>query len=803
MSIYNNIRKKAAQKVSNLNEAEIFSWNKWLRIPSNEGKEIKKLFSDLKNTENIILAFGVPTNNYFDPKISKVKSIKSSSKAFKIRSRTNPIFFQFGITKPINYDISYKQELRHFFSAEVINNKSSVQLKINSSKQKEILKQLSSQSISFPFSISYSDKSLSTKNIFNEKSGIDISAAPIKDFSTEIFTYKIAEIEYSISIPDIIDYLHRLIPKIYKINLLNSFEEIISSKKDYQIKIDLLESEPQIHTKNNIGLVLAELIPTLFQNKINVRLDEKNYLEKITPFNNYNIKSYFPEFLGQQEISFSMFYNSDSTQPILTRNYNSEWIEELNNNLQPVINLSIEEENEIFKNLFPYQIEGAKFLIENPLACLADEIGLGKTLEVISAIKYLFKKKEIKNILIISQKYQIHEKGYNHKIGAVCGWEAHFQKFASDIKTTIINSNSSEINSELRKTAQVYFVSYELLFESLVTNALDFNSIKKFDCICFDDAEILINNSNNFEKLFKLSNSKFTWLISNQPEFIFNDKTLLKISSAASLRRNKNNISNQIPQIIQEEFWIDLNNEQRLEYNQAYVEAQTQIWNGMQTGNPYRLQAIVFTHLHKLKQITNYSSQKITSNKTDLLFLQLNSIKNFNHKALVISQYDKFGTQRLIEFFKQNDIKYFSFLPNASQNEVQQSIIKFREDKSITVFLTSSKDSLNLIQQINVNYVIYFDQWWIPVGGWQLEEKIKQQNEKVHIISYFAKDTIEEKIREKLLEKDLLSKENVGNIGADAYSKLLNEKDWLEVFNVPFQPPEKDKPSDETNSDEE
>ncbi len=801
MSLYAKLREKAAQKVSSLGNAETFNWNKWLRAPSNEEKEIKRLYSDLINTDFIILFFDLPSSSFFDPKIAKVKSIKSSSKAFRIKSKTNPIFFQFGITRSINYDISFRQELKQYFSSEIIHDKSSVQMKIKNYKQKEVSKQLSGISRDIPFPFAYSTGYMEYESLTNRKLNFEFSTNASEAFETEIFTYRTTDIEYTINTPLVVDYLTKLIPKIYKISLLNSFEDIISQGRNYQIKMDLLDSLPTIVKESDLELFPDAILSLKFDNKIRSKLNEKNYLEKLTPYNNYKSKSYFPEFIGQQDILFSMFYNSDSTQPVITRSYDSEWVEEMNNNLQPIINLSIEEENEIFKPLYPYQIEGAKFLIDNQTACLADEIGLGKTLEAISAIKYLIKKKEIKNVLILTQKYSLIEKGFNKDIGVIDGWEEHFQKFAPEIKTIIINSDRTELNDKLKQNAQIFFINYELIFESLITNSIDFNSLKKFDCICFDDAEILINYLNNIEKLLKLSNSKYTWLLSNQPDYIFQEKSLLKICSNASLGRNKDQIANQVSKIIKQEFWIGLDKEQRLEYDQAYSESQSQIWNVLKTGNPYRLQAIVFTLLHKLKQITNYAFQKLTSNKTNLLLLQLKSIKSFNHKVIVISQYDKFGTQRLIELFKQNEIKYAAYLPGGDSNELQQSVTNFKNDKTITALLLPAKESINIVQQVKSNYVIYFDQWWMPVASWQLEDKIQQQNIQTHIISYYTKDTIEEKIRIKLLEMDLLSRDNVGNIGADAYSKLLNEKDWLEIFNVPNLPIEPEKPSEDAVSD--
>ncbi len=783
MSVYTKFRKKAAEKISSFESAETFLWNKWMRPPSNEGKEIRSLDSKLFPTNNIILSLEIPVHSYVDPQIVKVKIRKSSLRTFKIKSKTNPVFFQFGLTHSFNIDISYKQELKQFFSAETIYEKESTFMKLKKLKQKEVSKQLNPPTKNIPFSITQLNKN--ARDSHTENINFHISTKEPATLETDIFTYKTADFDFEITLPAITDYLAKLIPKVYKVALLNSFEEIITNSQNYQIKIDLLDNFPIVYNKNFNVFATGLISDFTFHEKIKSRMDDRNYFGELTPYNVFKVNTYFPGLYNSKEMSFSMFYKSESAQPnLLEKQIDNETAEHINKILQPEINLSEEEEKRILKDLFNYQIEGSKFLIANHFACLADEIGLGKTMQAIKAIKYLIKKREVKSALIISQNYFTGDRILDDQIGNSSGWDGLIHKYESDIKSIIVHSDLDEIKSAFKQNIQVIIVPYELIFKNLTFNLLVTQTIKKFDCICCDDAEILNEHSNNFEKLLKISNTKFTWLLTNLPKDVFHEKFLRRFINVPTLGRAKNQAASEMPNLTKQDFWLELDKDQNIDYNQAYIDAQSQIRNVLQTGNPYRLQAIVFTLLHKLKQITNFSEIQIENNKTKLLTLQLNSIKAFNHKAIVFSQYDKFGTQKLIELFNKKDFKHVNYISSMPPNELENSIKKFKDDKSITVLLASSKEADKIMQRIQPQYIINFDQWWIPIAQWELEDKIINNGSKVHIYNYFTKDTVEEKLASKLIEKDLLTKDTNKNKGADAFSKLLNEKDWLDVFNV-------------------
>jgi SNF2 family DNA or RNA helicase len=59
--------------------------------------------------------------------------------------------------------------------------------------------------------------------------------------------------------------------------------------------------------------------------------------------------------------------------------------------LQPPIEYDISENFDLFKKIYKYQQEGIEFLLKNEFASLADEMGTGKTIQAILALRILFR----------------------------------------------------------------------------------------------------------------------------------------------------------------------------------------------------------------------------------------------------------------------------------------------------------------------------------------------------------------------------------------------------------------------------
>ena len=128
--------------------------------------------------------------------------------------------------------------------------------------------------------------------------------------------------------------------------------------------------------------------------------------------------------------------------------------------------------------------------------------------------------------------------------------------------------------------------------------------------------------------------------------------------------------------------------------------------------------------------------------------------------------------------------------------ELAESVSTFENDKSITVFLADSQVMKSKQALVYAPCIIHFDQWWVPVSRWDLENKLHNKfNKPITILNYFTKNTLEEEIRGFLFDKKIISRENAGKIGADAYSKALNEDEWTKIFGLEkkVRPPEEKK----------
>lgn len=799
MAVYNKIRKNVASKISSIEDIETFLWDKWLRVPVAEELEIKSIKSKLQSTEDIILNIDRPSHQSIEARISRVKSIKASSRIFSMKSKSHPVFFGFGNARSANVDISFYQELKQYFFSSVLEEKNSVFLFIEDNKKNKVKKQLSPDTRNIPVafyngqdaehfiqSIAFSIKDIEEKNIdisipLRNTDNVDISI-PVRNINT---------VEYQIDLPDIIDHLSRLKPKVYDVALLNTFDNLNLEGKEFQVKIDLLDSVPETFLRNIAEVEGIRIISPPFSGEIKAPAVKNDYAKEIVLGRQKIMKADITGLQNKNNFIVSLKYDyAVSQNPAAEKHSKHLDIESINKILQPVINLNEDEQEEIFKYLYPYQKEGVEFLSENQRALLIDELGLGKTLQAITAIKYLIRKREIKTALIISNDYFSGNKEFNDKTYSYDGWEGQIRKFAGDITSMVLNSDPANVIKSMGQPVQIFIIPYSVIFKDTHNEIIKSDKFKNIDCICLDDAETVVSSYSKFEKIIKASGSKFLWLLSNSPDEQFQKKMSADFNINSVLSRSKEKVNDQMPSLIRQDFWCELDKKQFTEYDQALFQVKSQIDDVLSTGNPYRLQAKVFTLLHQLKQITNFYSEEKISNKAKLLLRHLESIIKFDSRVVIFSQYDKFGTQKLTELFKQKNVPFISYSPSMSLAEIEKSVKKFKNDKSIKVFLINTQADITNINFSGIEYIIHFDQWWIPTKQWQLEDKITRNNSNqngVNVISYLTRNTIDEKLYVKLLEKDLLSKNLIDTLGAITFSKLFSENDWLDVFDFPAE----------------
>jgi hypothetical protein len=137
---------------------------------------------------------------------------------------------------------------------------------------------------------------------------------------------------------------------------------------------------------------------------------------------------------------------------------------------------------------------------------------------------------------------------------------------------------------------------------------------------------------------------------------------------------------------------------------------------------------------------------------------------------------------------------------------MENALKNFVKDKTVTVFLAGLKAINAKLNLSNVDYLIHFDQWWSPPTTWQAEERLNLANNrdsnKLKIYNYLIRNSIDEKIQLKLIEKGLDNKGLFDLLSSEGMYSLFTNEDWLEVLElIEPQDPESIKSSKETSLD--
>ena len=796
MSVYRKLREKTAASVSEIEIVESFNWNKWLKVPEVDYETIGQITSRLDNVDDINVWLTEARARTFDFDFSKVKLYKTSQRIFVFKTKTNRVFFGFGDTnfKKFKDEVRLKSSIE--FSLELFAKQAGLYIRIKKGKNDSKLFKLNASIYDFDMhsvpagndDIANFSQLIHFENV--EQNSITDVLKLYGLHSPQINFY-----DFNISLPKSIDYLSTLYPEVYDVKLLN-WEVSASDELDESsslIKIDLLDNLPGT---NNINLGTDSPIKVngeIFDKEIvlnngkslttkgtskfemSVRLLNENIINSIKKAKTARVK--FPSMNSKiKQVTEQVVFGNENVENEAID------VDELGRELQPDFEVTEEEKNKLFENLFPYQTAAAEFLYENPRALLFDEPGLGKELEVLSALRYLFRKREIRKVLLVVP---------NHYTGskvdeAVGGWLGTFKIHSNELSFKA-HPQTKDLGKELRKPVNIHVINFDTL-NFLIENLNESFQKYRFDCVIFDELQIIQKSQRSIHNFLEKSSFYYIWyLTSIEPELFYHKLSHLNLPKK-NYGKTRIDCNEYLPAIKRENIWFDLDKAQEQEYEQAFFHGQNEITEILQTGNPYRLQAKVLFVLHQLNQIYNFASEKETSAKLKLLLFHLETIISNRRKVIIFSQYDKNGCQKIIKFLDKYEIRYLSYAPGLSADKVKQIEHHFVYDDSISVLVADSHvNGLNL-QNLKADYIIHFDKWWIPQNQWQLEDRIlsAKLNKSRPIVSYsyLTKSTVEEQIYDLLTKRGLFDKRIVDSLGAEKYTKLISEDDWLNIFKI-------------------
>lgn len=442
-----------------------------------------------------------------------------------------------------------------------------------------------------------------------------------------------------------------------------------------------------------------------------------------------------------------------------------------------------------------YQADGvlwlAKMRKNNHGCLLADEMGLGKTLQVLS---YLFARGENQNPHLVIAPTSL-----------VYNWQREVAKF--------IPSWESKIGVQLHSpdtTKILLIVSYDILR----LNIAEYNSIC-YDTIVIDEAQVIKNRDTQKYKAIKTLRGQHKIILTGTPiensiDDIWSHFMILmpemkilyaslskrcqsktddaftelsrKFLKPFILRRTKQEVLKDLPQMIEKTIYVEMSKSERLLYNNIHK----MVLKALENGVSGRIESIALEGLLRLRQ-TCVSPKLLpnslfkgeissVSSKLQTALEYIDSFINKGEKVLVFSQFIG-GLEEMERILSEHAILYEKIYGETRDRTTP--IVRFQENNNIHVFLISLKAGGVGLNLTAANNVILLDDWWNPAVEDQAFARAHRigQNRNVMVFRFICKNTIEEKVLQLQENKrqtiDLFNSVD-GKLCMDEIQELLN-----------------------------
>jgi SNF2 family DNA or RNA helicase len=464
--------------------------------------------------------------------------------------------------------------------------------------------------------------------------------------------------------------------------------------------------------------------------------------------------------------------------------------------------------------LRPYQIEGVQWLLEhynNGLgACLADDMGLGKTLQTLSTLvavqeKLEFEKAENTQLDLFGNEIPVAKEYLKALIvlpsSLVFNWYNEARKFTPHFRRI-------QYVGQDRKLLSKKLAKYDLIFTSYAVVARDLSILEKyqFRYLILDESQYIKNKNS---KIFKAINQlQTTHKISlsgtpienslddlwSQMQFINpnilgsyaffaehykfpiekkqDENSLAELKTLVSpfiLRRTKEQVLKDLPELSEQVFYCEMEPEQE----KLYEEEKSKARNALLKTDGSGIDKInIINTLMRLRQLSNHpkmvdANSEMDSGKYMAVTRYLETLVQSNQKTIVFSSFVS-----NLEFYKkwsiENNIDFCELTGATPQKERAYQVQKFQEQEHSKLFFISLKAGGVGLNITKASYVLFLDPWWNPFAekqGIGRAHRIGQLN-KVNVIRFITKNTVEEKIirlqeNKKLLSDALLDEQHI------------------------------------------
>jgi SWI/SNF-related matrix-associated actin-dependent regulator 1 of chromatin subfamily A len=458
------------------------------------------------------------------------------------------------------------------------------------------------------------------------------------------------------------------------------------------------------------------------------------------------------------------------------------------------------------KTMLPYQLRGSSFLQNSGMrALLADECGLGKTLQVLATLKnpdnlpaLVLCKSTLKlqwfreTIRWVGLVGQIIEGEHDHNLGCkICFLSVDLlvrfknpKKFAQrfGIQTVIFDECQAIKNHESKRTNAVRVLMQDVPNMIAMSGTPIKNNAEEF----FPILNIL--RPDKFPSLTGFYNN---WVASYYTEYgmksagISNPKAFKEFTQDFILRRTRAEILTDLPKIQRTSLFVPLGKKVQADYDFLMKSLAAEADNF--TTSAFQRQANILAYLGKMRHLTGMAKIAACADHVEEFLEE-------SDRKIVIFTHHKDVMNGLHTRIAQFHSKVLTFESHHSNNERSNIINKFVNDGSVRVLIASTLaagEGVDGLQKV-CSDILILERQWNPANEEQVEgrvERMGQESNRITATYLIATGTIDEYFAQLVEQKranmasTLDGKEIVWNesdIMRELVEELLrnNQKRW-------------------------
>lgn len=441
-----------------------------------------------------------------------------------------------------------------------------------------------------------------------------------------------------------------------------------------------------------------------------------------------------------------------------------------------------------------YQLQAVQAMLGQNGLLLADDPGMGKTVAACLALLARFQAGQASRAIVVCSEE-----------GGHCHWLSHLSTWAPGLSTMLVEGDKFQRQRAWNASAHVHVADYQTLAEDIEADILSGPSME-FDVLVLDAMQSLRRAEGRQARAVERLRTKQRWGLGGgtprqaedwlaifsllAPELTRGGAgdtlpDLRQRFKSSVLRRTKHEVASELPAVVRQELWLDLD----VPLAQAYREALAE--------ERHRLErlggSVTLTHIavavDRLKQAINFTPDTLDGPKIRALVDLVEEITGCQGKVVIFSPYRHESLDMLMPVLE----AYGALrLEAAAPEDIRRGVVHaFRQDPGRRVLLADIEARSDGEPLYDASYVIHFDHTWNPASRRRAEARLYPTGEAqvpVTIYELWMAGTLDERLHALLELKGLLPMDG-GLARGTEWEEGLKLDDWLgEILEVSREP---------------